>query len=290
MFGEAMYALNLQAICLRGRLALSSPALLVCSRPREAPMLKWSKLELVKYLRLLGWVPLEDNTPALRQNAPLKFHVAGNLGTHAYLRCMVQSRLVFSKPGNLQKILHGASNMYYQALLNLDDLSELAAMEDGVLLRLQRAQLQDAGLALVAADLAEADALADGRRDVAEEGDGLDAVEPRPLQMAEPVVPVPDGGPPVPCRVPGFQHLKVYFDRFSHWSGNQRAFCHCPSHSGQCRLYVFVQKYESREHCASYLLAWATMASEFRAGQRDEHVAARPTADHVDVVHRAQTQ
>lgn len=60
---------------------------------------------------------------------------------------------------------------------------------------------------------------------------------------------------------------KVYFDLCTHSSGEQRCFVHCATaeHNtevvGGCRLYRFVENYQSKLHCAAFLAAWARDSS-----------------------------
>ena len=94
--------------------------------------------------------------------------------------------------------------------------------------------------------------------------------------MLEDLVPM---APPVPAPVAaelpeydpiyfehsGYEAMHVNFDRFSHESGNLRAFTYCPVHARgdhQCCLYVFVKDYDSREHAAAYLFAWRDLADK----------------------------
>ena len=65
----------------------------------------------------------------------------------------------------------------------------------------------------------------------------------------------------------------VYFDNFTHQSGERRAFCYCRvdhGRPGRCRRYVFVKDHAGDlKRVAAWLFAWVA------AG------AADPGADHV---------
>ena len=105
----------------------------------------------------------------------------------------------------------------------------------------------------------------------------------------KPIVPVVQVGAPMECKVAGFTHLRVYYDSWPHASGKQRAFCHCNKHHPRCRLYVYVDDLPSKQHAASYLLTWASLATLYPdPNQRDDHVGFKPDAAQVSVIHREQ--
>ena len=79
----------------------------------------------------------------------------------------------------------------------------------------------------------------------------------------------------------------MYFDRYSHYCGNQRAFTECKHEAhgggGTCRKLCFVKDFPSREECASWLFAWRVSAPDFATA--DLHIASSPLEDDVFLVH-----
>ena len=92
----------------------------------------------------------------------------------------------------------------------------------------------------------------------------------------------------VRSRVPGMPEAVVYFDNWTHSSGNRRAFAQCKCHSN-CRLYIFVHKFFSPEEAVSFLLAWIWAGPRWpERDQAGEHIAYKPPPAEVQDVQREQ--
>ena len=88
-----------------------------------------------------------------------------------------------------------------------------------------------------------------------------------------------------PLRYPteGGESVSVYFDTCSSRSGRQRAFVNCRNRdhdvglAGGCRLYRYIDTFDSDSHCAAFLVAWALSSNSVptHAG----HLALLPAAD-----------
>ena len=68
--------------------------------------------------------------------------------------------------------------------------------------------------------------------------------------------------------------LQICFDRWSHQSGNQRGFTICKRHS-QCRKWVFVKDFESRDECVTFLLTWRINGVDFDSAE--QHISSTPS-------------
>ena len=147
------------------------------------------------------------------------------------------------------------------------------ALDDAVLLKLKS---QDLG--------ARPQAIQDQDPDDSDSGEAQAlALPPMPLLVR------PPEDPPVQSIVPGFTHLKVLFDRYTHDSGNQRAFISCGEHDHNCRRYVFVKDFPSKQDVVAYLLAWRMAARNFPDRlQRGPHIAHVPPDDTINLVLRQQ--
>ena len=90
----------------------------------------------------------------------------------------------------------------------------------------------------------------------------------------------------VACRVDGLpSDTIVYFDNFTHQSGNQRAMIFCKAHDGRCRREIFVKDFPRKEKAVAWLFAWALLASVLQdRDQKEEHVAANPDDDLVAAI------
>ena len=80
---------------------------------------------------------------------------------------------------------------------------------------------------------------------------------------------------PTQCRDPGLKHIVVHYDRWTHSSGNLRAFTAC-SHHNACRRYTFVKNHDGgREEAEAWLMAWH--ASGRRLASAGVHKAHNPS-------------
>ena len=168
-------------------------------------------------------------------------------------------------------IYHGLLAVYYHCLLYLDDLAPILGLGENV--KKQKATyfydlLQHSSSATPRADI-DMPALEDDYGDEFVPADAAAIMEivGRPVDIAtHPVVYGRDGG-----------EVSIYFDRCTHASGMQRAFCSCPHHRPEkCRRYVFVHNFETRNHAAAWLLAWATQ--EPRLASKADRYASEPDA------------
>ncbi|CAE7536242.1 RPT6A [Symbiodinium natans] len=205
----------------------------------------------------------------------------------AYLKCMLCLSVVWNKPGAPARILHQAPELYYKYLLHEPDLSFLQEWGKADIMgcstnRRQGRQPKKRAKAGVGA-LTAAAALADK-----EDSDSDDAgpLRGRRGLREEAALPLPDRlvPPPVRSQVPGVD-VTIYFDNYTHSSGNLRAFVECKRHK-KCRLYVFVNKHESRSHAVAYLLAWHQLGSRFASAAT--HIAEKPSGVEVHAHHWAQ--
>ena len=89
-------------------------------------------------------------------------------------------------------------------------------------------------------------------------------------------------------KVPGMRKCTVYFDNWTHRSGNRRAFIGCTEHD-RCRLYVFLKDFHSEERAVSFLFAWVFSAHRWPdRSDAHEHIGSKPSSIEVDDVMREQ--
>ena len=202
----------------------------------------------------------------------------------SYLVALCLSAAIFQKKGDLKKIYHYGKNAYYNALISWADLSALSVMPDVELKVLTDTQVKRLSKELIvdASDVTE-QVIEDVPRGA--HAHSLFAI----ADAGEPVVrPVLDKLPPVHCKYPGLEDVKVYFDAFSHQSGKLRCFTECRKHD-KCRLYVFGEHHASKEAAVAYLIAWASLRDEHPNWlQGADHVRHKPDAELVDCMLREQ--
>ena len=120
-------------------------------------------------------------------------------------------------------------------------------------------------------------ALEDEPGDVEAEMAALMDDEPEPPGPGPAVVPIIPVQERFDSRVLGMRAVTVYLDRFTHSSGNQRAFVHCGNHAN-CRRYIFVKDYETKQHAVAFLMAWFWAAPRWPdRGDRLEHIRYNPS-------------
>ena len=132
-------------------------------------------------------------------------------------------------------------------------------------------------------------------------GDGDGSVDFTALPLpAPPVGPPPDevikldlsefSLASIDCDIAGLIPMRVNFDNCSHQSGRRRAFLYCKAHDN-CRAYVFVDDFSTRERAAAYLFAWGNQHSDYpRRDQAQEHIMAKPDEFFVDLFYNEQFQ
>ena len=86
--------------------------------------------------------------------------------------------------------------------------------------------------------------------------------------------------------IPGWSHLRVSLDHFSHQTGNRRAFTYCTHHKA-CRLYVFIKDFDSKAHAAAYLFTWRMAAHRWNdPNDAKKHIECKPCINRVEMVYR----
>lgn len=281
-FLEPTFALKLARISINGSMICQKARLVVSAPLRNAPLAAWGKLELVQHLLRSGWTPIgaADPCPEFHHEGGAKRFLAQCIfQSRFYLHCLSMATFIFQKPGGLRGILHRGVESYFKALLQLRDLSVVERLGEAG----QRALRDREAKALASAETALADDIDDEPMPdlEAQLAALLDVDAGQPCPSAMPIVPVEMS---IRSRVPGTTATTVYFDRFTHSSGNQRAFVHCNAHR-KCRLYIFVRGQPSKEHCAAYLMAWAWAGSRWAdVAQGAEHIAHKPSPEEVALV------
>jgi hypothetical protein len=251
-----------------------------------------------------GWAIHDDCDDFLSKDGLRVFRANALSAPRSYLLCMVSCRRLFGKPGGLNRIWHRGPDAYFSLLLSLPDLSRIADMSDEDLQLCTNTQFQqmhkgifpDGVIGFVPFVPALADA--SGEDDVGGPPPP-DAAGPPSPPLPLPVPPahaapagplhvLPPARPPIDSILVGVPPMRIYFDNFSHQSGNSRAFTYCADHT-KCRLYVFTKDFVTVDRCASYLFAWR-MLSAFFPDESDgaAHVNLKPDDASVADVERQQ--
>ena len=138
-----------------------------------------------------------------------------------YARCVALSTVIFSKPGNVTKILHSGPDAYYICLLHLQDLTVIGALSDAQL----QAKSNDDWRFLLKHAKFDIDALEDLPEEAAD--GAVDVLVPvlgaKPdevLIMKEPTL------TSKPLYIKGYD-CRIHFDNYTHLSGRPRAFTYC---------------------------------------------------------------
>jgi hypothetical protein len=227
-----------------------------------------SKIMLVLELHRQTWVARNDVLVPFVRGGPLVYLNNMLMRSHVYLRALIANDSLFDK--NAPFILHNMPEGYYKCLLSLDDLG---AVFHG------RADFQE----LRNKDferLARGDDVIPGAPALEDDVDeGAAAIEDDDVELAialADAVPAPLAMRPSTIALHGRQ---VNFDGCSHQSGRQRGYITCSRNSvhNGCHKYRFVDEFETREHCASWLLAWSALAAA--TDDRREHYAMVPSDD-----------
>ena len=282
-FGEACYALRLDCVRMEGRMAVSSAALDVLETPREVPYSKMAKLEILQCLRLAGWTVESDPHLLALQREDHSIPLSSLLQSHAYFVAMAESPSIFCKPGHLAEISHHGSQAYYLALLRLDDLNAVAAIENVPTQPNARFVALLDGQSLSARPLAIEDGDCQGSDTEEEPVPARLGLRPHVLRPDETVFLAP-----MTVSMPGFRVATCHFDQYVHASGRLRVYVGCQKHRGQCRLYRFADDYPTRERACAFMLAWA-LEGELTFPEQDarvDHIGYTPTPAFVEEVHR----
>ena len=108
---------------------------------------KWSKLEVMQHLLQIGWGarPSGELKSILPPEAggAREFAIDAASKPLSYLRAMVLAPYIFTKPGNLMFIVHGAIDAYYVALVRSPNLAKLAALTEEEVLALKTKDVKD---------------------------------------------------------------------------------------------------------------------------------------------------
>ena len=272
-------ALHLSAVTIGSAMYVSRPVLLTLALPRVVALKDFSKLELVQYLVMRKFKPLDNPDVALLRTHTRDqwvFWADGLYKARSYFMALCYSPIIFSKQGQLNGILHKGPNSYYRALLALSDLTQLARLSYDELLR-----MSDANFSVMLKDKDDPThypAVIDGAEEdaLALENAG-DEINPLPSLPHPPAMIGPGAmsEKSIVCKVPGFRPMNVCLDNFTHSSGRRRAFIHCSLHKPRCRLYVFLDDFPTKQRCVSYLMAWNHIGlrwglpNQSRANERD---------------------
>ena len=293
--GERQLSLRLDCASLTAALRVSTPNPLRGIGFGRRDIKTFSKLEIVQYLLMRGWKPSADEF--LEHNGPKHMNKNAIFMSLAYLRVLVVSQAIFLKPGGLQHIWQHGKEYYYNLLLRLQDLSAVTALSNAGLKALCDADCKVMRAALPAFPLPieaglESDPVAEVPEEAAEHALlALPAPPFVPLGAPVAAVPVAEGMQPseplepVIVTVGGLEGQKVYYDHSSHQTAKQRCFTYCKMHAN-CRQYVFVHNFASREDAVGYLIAWLLAGST--DDSMEAHRDATPAADLAEACTRLQ--
>ena len=249
-----------------------------------------SKIEYFRLLFKQGWKPRCDDESELFEwhyrDATAELPAQGVGMSLPYLRCLLTSVLLWQKPGKLERILVNGPMKYYEYLMSKADLSAVANLTaeeirrkfagvrkasatDAVDLALEHDPEQEDGYEVLAAAAAGVAA-----------GSEVPQSDPELLQLNMPKESSRD-------IVVNGRSCQVYFDNYTHASGQLRAFVQCTRHVN-CRLYVFVHKVRGKGRAVAYLQRWLQEASAYPGLNGDEHKQYKPPDTEVDALLLAQ--
>lgn len=196
----------------------------------------------------------------------------------AYFKALLVHEILFERPGGADRIHHLAPASYYNDFLLAEDTSVFKKMTGEECLNYNktkkaRAKAKSGGRGK--ATSSRADVLAD------EDMLPLDDVERSLLQIPEGDLQLQSVG----CKEPTMKDVVVHYDRFTHASGNLRAFTACVHHRA-CRRYVFVKNHGDRPTAEAWLFAWNALGA--RCGSPEEHKSTDPTEMEVAKMKRLQ--
>ncbi|CAE7279036.1 unnamed protein product [Symbiodinium sp. CCMP2456] len=285
MFSDVLVALT-GKLTYSSTLALGQPKLLWeldQTTLTRGQMPGRSKLELVRLLFVLGWEPgLGKQEWHVKEGEK---HLPDDILTCTipFLRALLLSRLIWEKPGHLEGIYLKGPQLYYEFLVDEDDLSSLQdASAQDILSRFaptrkrpaSRPQPRDPGAGV------EVDPEAEDE----EQEELLQQLPEKVMQSEEPQPSMASHErrvPPLEIDLGGGRTQVVHFDNFTHASGQLRGFVACEKHNS-CRLYSFVKNHGSRRRTAAYLIAWQMRAAHHRTAQ--SHISDKPSTEQVDAV------
>lgn len=272
-FGTDEYAMNLASVRLSATLRLTNPAALAEIDPRRAKYNSYSKLELVNYLVRLQHKPDNSIHFLAADAAELTFRPEMLSRSKLYFVSLALKPIIFGK--GLRKMFQCGSENYYKCLIHLQDLSQIAALTDADVRKKPDKYWKDMlGNQSVSTDVP----LEDGAPPVIGEPMPLAA---HSILLDEAAIQVDA----VTCKCHGMPPYKVNFDRFTHQSGNLRCTINCNEHDGNCRRYIFVKDYPSREHAIAFLMAWRHEARLYPdRAQRLDHIKHDPSPELVSAL------
>lgn len=224
------------------------------------------RVSLLIALRLAGWQAEAGARPEFYAVGEPKEYIFQLSRPKMYFACLLHSESILAKlPVNGDRIpciIHGMSAAYYHVLFHETQASKLLAL-------LERVDATSNPLALTDADFD----VQSSPQDVHPLG-GID-VPPTPLESADPdtrdtiaiaarvLRSIPselvDLTKSFSCGLPGGPQALVYFDNFSHSSGDQRAYtaCLCKRRHPACFKYRQVRQFSSENAAVAWIAAWA---------------------------------
>ena len=252
-FGESSLAMS-SDMNLSTLLLLTEPEVFAVHKQELSNPAGRNKVGWLRGLLVKSWKPApKDKDPEWRVKGSRKLLPANLLDScEPHLVCLAMEDSIWQKPGDLRRICHGGSADYFQMLLKALDLTGVQEWT-----MQQCREFRDKKRKAT-------------RTAPRHTGSRATASTQEPLRLAL-ELPVE---PRVKCRVAGLEDLVIYYDNFTHQSGNRRAFCQCLQH-GDCRRYTFVKNHRDKDEAAAWLLAWASSAPRFKTAE--EHVKHNPS-------------
>ncbi|CAE6940604.1 unnamed protein product [Symbiodinium sp. CCMP2592] len=251
-----------------------------------------SKIEYFRLLFKQGWKPRCDDESEFFEwhcrDATAELPAQGLGMSLPYLRCLLTSVLLWQKPGNLQRILVNGPSKYYEYLMSSVDLSAVAKLTAEEIRQkfagARKARATDAVDMALDNDPEQEDrceVLAAAAAGVAAGSEVLQS-DPELLQLNMPK----ESSRAI---VVNGRSCHVYFDNYTHASGQLRAFVQCDRHTN-CRLYVFVHKVRGKGRAVAYLQRWLQEASAYPGLNGDRHKQYKPPDTDVDALLLAQAE
>lgn len=301
-FGEDIIQINLETVSWVCSHGLQHGTKYALGHVSLSNVDKQSKLSALMFLCSLGWTPSAENLSGRYYEASSEKVFDASLQrpkVYFVALCMSASilRKLSTSEAALPVIYHGMPQAYYKALLSLP-ASKMQAIADIIEQTPHIKRIRDSEFA----------ALLDGCEGVPEREEGpegqhmlavLDAPSPAEVdaQRVHRIAASVLRGLPAEfvdirsCMVATSANrtLRVNFDNCSHSSGKQRAYIACPApHHSACFKYSVVERFESNEDCAAWLMAWADHARSQPAAEFNKraHMSFVPDAQAVAAFRR----
>ena len=256
-FGEAVLSLRPNAFTMEPMELLEACSSALTSAVNRQPSDVSSKILVAARLHYYGFVVVGRNAKPLTRVCEKTVQVFMPLAPLSYFEALGMVDKVWNKCPDLE-VHHGLVGAYYDALVNMADLSELLAA-GGDVRKWKAAEFRNlmAGLPRShAAGDACVEAIEDAPIEPADlDGGGELGLEyiPHALpDMSEMVCPLDIRKHPISVFRPEIgKQFMVYF------AESGRAFVQCPFHRVEnCRRYVTVKNFRSSRHAAAWLIAW----------------------------------